>query len=183
VDRVVTGQDAVDGQCAEAVQGGEVRVDGVLVSVVEADVHGHRPERPEGHVAGEQPTLVGCVVQVDQVVGLVARRVDGIDREAAEVDGLARFDPVVDGIGREEAAVAFERLDGHVDGLFEVLAAEACSRGVPGDRRFEVVGVPLEPVRYARGRVQRRVGRLEQGRYLPDVVDVWVRDDQVFEVG
>jgi hypothetical protein len=108
--------------------------------------------------------------------------VEGADLEVADGGDVAGFDPDVDGRRRQQRRVALQRLDGHLDRLLELFLGEASLLAVPSDARLQVRRVAVEPLADARRRVDRRVARFEDRRHLADVVDVWVRDQQVLDV-
>jgi len=179
----VPGVHLVDIVCREPVECLVEGVDGFLVAIVEPGVHRNRTERRQHHVSGEQDALAVDVRPETEVFGLVARCVNHVERDRTDLDGLAASDPVIDRLDREELAVALQRVDRHLDGLIEVLPAQARGACVLADGLGQPVGVACEPVVDAVGGVQRGVCFRQHCRYLPDVVDVGVCDHQMLDVG
>lgn len=182
VNGPVAGIDAIRVKRREAIERAVERPDRPLDAAIEPRVEGDGTKRLDSHVAGEKRALAVEFDRETAVIGLMAGRVEHVDRHAADVVRAAVFDPDVDRVRREEVAVAFERFDGHLDRSLVIVARQTGACRVPRDDGGEIVAVAREPLADPDGRVDGGVGRCDHGVGLADVVDVGMGEDELVDL-
>ncbi len=182
VNGAVTGIDAVGAERGEPVERPVERSDGSLDAAVETGMESHRPKRLDSHIAGNECAFLAQFDRKTAVIGLVAGRVNRPDWRAADVEHFTVIDPDIDRFRWEEVTISFERFDGLFDSTIAFVTGETRPGRVLADGSCEVLRVAPKPLADAGGSVHCGVGRRHDGSGLSDVVDVWVGEDELFDV-